>query len=552
MKKAFDFVRRQFTWPECATAAILFVLLFIDRSTARDNLMGINIKGWIWYFYALIPWFALSLVPMLALGKWSRYAYYIILPVIILCESILLFVRINFNMQLDGDIVGIVLASSEGEIKWFFSQYFGPALLMVAAAVLCLVTFSAWIASRLMHAAVSKFKVICSMAAALLFFILLPVFSEGARVFDDLPFVFLITDSVAQFSGFQELASMKSRPKLPQDIARAEELGANSIGVFVLGESATRNRWSLYGYGRKTTPCLDGLEDELVAFDNVVAPVSSTASAMKLILTTATVENADDFRYTFPQVLSKAGVRAALYSSHARFGRWDGCEIFAFAGCDPIVFTGEHGHGEIVYDDILLQYLGDRMASCTNCNSVVFLHLMGSHVSANERYPHDGVPFEPEQIVRSRDLADLGKMQNHYDNSIWFTDKILGQIIDSLKQRGGVSWMVYLSDHGETPGSNRWRWSSDRDLWEVPMVVWVSDEYKARFPATYAALKMSSHKPLQSDELLAGLLHIAGIRGGGVGTEVDFLDNRFAPRKERVIESGKKMYTWEKPQLKRD
>ncbi len=42
--------------------------------------------------------------------------------------------------------------------------------------------------------------------------------------------------------------------------------------VLVIGESTNRQRMSLYGYPRKTTPRLDAIKDELLVFDNIYSP----------------------------------------------------------------------------------------------------------------------------------------------------------------------------------------------------------------------------------------------------------------------------------------
>ncbi|WP_336145581.1 sulfatase-like hydrolase/transferase, partial [Klebsiella pneumoniae] len=42
--------------------------------------------------------------------------------------------------------------------------------------------------------------------------------------------------------------------------------------VLVIGESTNRQRMSLYGYPRNTTPELDKLRDQLAVFNNVITP----------------------------------------------------------------------------------------------------------------------------------------------------------------------------------------------------------------------------------------------------------------------------------------
>ena len=103
--------------------------------------------------------------------------------------------------------------------------------------------------------------------------------------------------------------------------------------------------------------------------------------------------------------------------------------------------------------------------------------------------------------------------------------------------------MIYISDHGETPSSKSWRTTTDKDLWEVPMIVWLSEEYKIARPDVWEALRAATDKPLQSDQLLAGFLHVAGIQGCGVRTPEDFLSPDFKLRYPRKIENGRRDYS---------
>ncbi|MBR7514039.1 sulfatase-like hydrolase/transferase, partial [Mycobacterium tuberculosis] len=53
---------------------------------------------------------------------------------------------------------------------------------------------------------------------------------------------------------------------------KAADADKPSTLVLVIGESTNRQRMSLYGYGRETTPELDKLKDQLAVFDNVITP----------------------------------------------------------------------------------------------------------------------------------------------------------------------------------------------------------------------------------------------------------------------------------------
>ena len=101
------------------------------------------------------------------------------------------------------------------------------------------------------------------------------------------------------------------------------------------------------------------------------------------------------------------------------------------------------------------------------------------------------------------DPASIEACKNDlYDNSIAFTDLLLGQAIAMVKPLHRPSFLVYLSDHGETPSSPHWRDASSPDLLAVPLIVWFSPEYRARYPETVAAVSSLADEPRELDRLL--------------------------------------------------
>lgn len=61
--------------------------------------------------------------------------------------------------------------------------------------------------------------------------------------------------------------------------------------VLVLGESTNRQRLSLYGYSRKTSPRLEEIRNELLVYDNVVANIPYTIESLSSTLTFTEPEN---------------------------------------------------------------------------------------------------------------------------------------------------------------------------------------------------------------------------------------------------------------------
>jgi len=507
-----------------AVGAIWFALLFADRLVWRESVSIINRNGWIWLVATTVPWALLALVPLWLLGRRSRFVYVPLVLAMVFFLSVEWFVRLNFGMLLDGDIVGIVLGSSPDELSWFVRHSltlgFGAYLLCcVAVVALCLRGISS--ARRF---TVTRGSAVLSVLALALFVFAEKVPSKGLRVLEQLSGVHLVVDSVRSYRTYDALVRMQAHPQVPAGLS-ADNAAGTVTGVIVLGESATRTHWGLYGYARDTTPCLAACRTSCVRFSDLTTPVSSTAQALRMIFTTATVERKSDFRYTMAQALRQAGFATALYSNQARWGEWEEDESFVFSGCEPMCFMCETDETNR-YDEVLLPYLEKSLAS-TEGNRVIFLHLAGSHIPCEERYPHDGAPFEPEVFRHSYDRDNPPLARNHYDNSIWYTDKVLGGIIDRLKGLKRPAWMVYLSDHGETPSSPGWRTATDLDLWAVPFVVWLSDEFRAAYPTRVAALEEAKDRALRSDQLFGGLLTLAGVTGLASTPEGNLFDPAF-------------------------
>lgn len=550
MKKILDFLKANFTVEEARFTGLLFILVFADQLTARlythrpesiGELLSLPFIQWYWFIKDVVCWTALLTVPFLAAGRYSRYIYLPFTVMFVLTEAATIFTWANFRMQLDGDWIGIVLGSSPGEFAFFVRSYaatwafaFGIAFLgalfyLVAKAV-----------TGLRPSGITKPRIATAVSFLVLFAVMMPV----TTAFKSSPSFFLFGDSVANWAHYKRMAKMKHKPKIPKDLTPSIQTPKLVAGVFILGESATRNHWSLYGYPKKTTPRMDAIRDELTVFSDVVTPVSNTAKAMELIFTHSTLDKPNKPNCTFAQMLKSTGFDVSLYSSQSRWGRWDGVESFIFAGASPLVFLDEEHLAGPWYDDSLLKYLDNDIAAQTN-HMVTILHLRGSHFPAEAHYPNKNMPAELERFIK--ETSGTNADTNSYDTSIFFTDMLLGDTVERLKKRGGPAWMIYLSDHGDSIGANSWRLTDDPNVWEVPMIIWLSESYKKKFPAVAAAVRNAASLPLQSDLLLAGFLHIAGVHGWEIGSETDFLSDRFKPRLPRLIEGGKLVYPADEP-----
>lgn len=536
-------------WGEAVTvvcfSAFVFVFLLSDRLVWMDDVGKMNVNGWIGFIHSLIPLFLLALVPLCLLGSRARYFYIPLFFTELILQAMGWFARINFKMLLDGDWVGIVLGSSSDEMLWFVKHYATVSLFVFLVAFAALL-FGVWkLTSLACHRKVTSTTVAVGVGAILVFFYanrVLDTYVSGKfeKLEKQMFGVNLLVDSVRHWDDFRNLAALKTNPKIPKTIRLAENATNDVLGVIILGESATRSHWNLYGYERETTPCMKARKNELVIFEDLVTPIGSTAESMRYTFTTRTVEKKSDLRFTMAQCLKTVGYEVAMFANQGRWGEWDGDESFDFAGCDPFLFMKEQGETN-VFDEVLLPYYTNYIAKAKG-KTVVFLHFQGSHVPASGHYPKEGAPFKPEVFAHSADSANPELARNHYDNSIWYTDKIIERVICELEAKHRPSWLIYFSDHGETPSSKSWRTQTDNDLWEVPFIAWTSKEFNEMNPDKLKALKGAAGLALQSDQLMYGLLSFCDVEGLGNRPEEDFLNPSFKCREKRMVQNGQAVY----------
>ena len=106
----------------------------------------------------------------------------------------------------------------------------------------------------------------------------------------------------------------------------------------------------------------------------------------------------------------------------------------------------------------------------------------------------------------------------NYADSVAYTDWVLQQIFEYGRAHWNLQAFVYTSDKGENPYSKRMQQESPFIRTRIPLCVWLSDEYKALYPARAATLALHRDKYWTND-LLYDLM------GGLLGLQSDALDS---------------------------
>ncbi|WP_157971362.1 phosphoethanolamine transferase [Dyella sp. C9] len=298
---------------------------------------------------------------------------------------------------------------------------------------------------------------------------------------------------LAEFAQIERVVAASSKVKVNQ---LASGRGPRTI-VLVIGESARRDRHGIYGYPVQTTPMAERTPG-LVAFSNVISLHYHTVDAVPVILAKRRAWNTGSQDH--PNLISSfasAGFRTFWISNQAAMGM-DDSAVAAYASfADVQIFERPLSRfGLIAYDDVLLPRFFAALSGKADDRFIV-LHLFGSHERFSQRYP-----------------SEFNEFPDSYDNSILYTDAILGQVMQSLSQMPGESAMVYLSDHGLKLGECdglREHFDS-KQAFEIPLYVWTSSSWQAAHPAQWAQAKANRDLPATTMNVFDTLMDLADLR----------------------------------------
>jgi glucan phosphoethanolaminetransferase (alkaline phosphatase superfamily) len=465
--------------------------------------------------------------------KWLRR----VLHLALICSLVDLFYRLAYDGALSS---GVLLAMTETSGRETGELLAGHAILTVSLTLMALLALYAvkvaWNADIrfpmnrcLQTGALSLSMIIASMAIGwqqlgdtrLLKLVVL------AEVKDTFPF-----DIASAFASVatglidtHRLAPVRAGFKFP-NVSRVNAVSrdaAPEIYVIVIGETSRRINWSLFGYSRTTTPRLDAIRDDLVLFPHVTSNATNTILSVPLALTRAAPATRRIVRSekSIISLLKQAGFETFWISNQERSDAFSNPISQIALEADHASFTEdmEPSRRADGFDSNLLTRMDDVLAHFPkNGKAVLFLHMEGSHFGYKERYPAN---FEHFRSGRGapRTLPDWPmRVLDEYDNSVYFTDYIVREVIRKLSRCGCRAGLVFFSDHGERLFDNDF--SDDfghgfptisREEIEVPFFIWLSSAYQVANPVLVTRLKANTQSIAQLDNLFETMVDLTGV-----------------------------------------
>ena len=275
------------------------------------------------------------------------------------------------------------------------------------------------------------------------------------------------------------LAKQAEEIKLPDGRITDNE---KTVVVLVIGESARKANFQLYGYQRDTNPLLSK-QPELKVYQAVSCGTYTTAG-VKAILEP---QESGDLYELLPNYAFRTGVDVSW-----RTYNWGEPPIHIDEYLNEKDLAKKYPDVDKAYDGLLFAGLRERIESSQKNKVLIVLHTRTSHgPNYAEKYPKEFEVYKPVAENVEEGEKNVERLVNAYDNTIRYTDFLLNGLINTL--RSMTDWksaMIFISDHGESLGENKVFMHglpmklAPKVQYEIPFLVWTSEGFRNYKPTS--------------------------------------------------------------------
>lgn len=350
-----------------------------------------------------------------------------------------------------------------------------------------------------------------------------------------------------QLSNMQALLDNAANIPPLEDFADATA-GKPSTLVLVIGESTNQQRMSLYGYKRQTTPLLDALNDELVAFNNVITARPYTIEALREVLTFAGEGNEDNpfSDATIMNLMKQAGYKTYWITNQQTMTKRNTLlTMFSQQADEQVYLNNNREQNARQYDSSVFTPFEDALND-DEPRKFIVVHLLGTHMKYKYRYPEEYEIFTDRADTPSYLTDDQLEVYNSYDNAILFNDFVVANLIQRFSASDPNGFLLYLSDHGEAVFDpekpdfiGRAEAAPSSDMYTVPFILWGSKSWLAQFPRDYRAI---STRAYNTTHFIHTWSDLAGLSYKGFDATRSLVNTRFIEKK-LMLGDRKRPYT---------
>ena len=315
-----------------------------------------------------------------------------------------------------------------------------------------------------------------------------------------------VTEYVAQL---QEYNTNYAQRFEELSVNRSEALPSKAPGtvILVIGESASRDYMKAFNskYEYEDTPWLSARtpDEGFLLYRNAYASWSQTVPVLQRALTEQSQYNDKEFydSISILDVAKKAGYRTYWFSNQGRYGEFDSATTLVAKTADESRWTDDAYDFSDEYDIELMKYLETVDG---RENNFIVLHLIGSHIYYNNRYPRDFKRWV------TADGTGMALASEAYANTILYTDYVLSKVFEYARDHLRLQAMIYFSDHGENLKISHNPDVFSFDMVRIPMWIYLSKEYRSALPLRAEELSKNRERYFTNDmmyDTLSGLMN---------------------------------------------
>lgn len=439
---------------------LLYNLATWHALVGLTQLQGIK-AGAFYLSFGLFLWAAITLL----LTPFSfRATLKPALSLVALCSAAAAYFMNTYGISIDTTMMQNVLETNPGEAKALLSGKLFLYLGLLGALPTALIWLVPVTYRRVLPGLVNKLLV-CIGCVLVIVASVGPFYSTYAPIFRDedklthfinpTNYLYAIGKLTKQTLAIKETVTVQTVGADSVLSAQARQRPKKSLMIFVVGETARADHFSLNGYARDTNPELK--QQDILNFTQVASCGTSTAVSVPCMFSKfPRTEYSDKKGKTYEgllDMLQRAGLKVLWLDNNSDC---KGACLRVPHSDIPKNQPSPFCDGQNCLDESLLVGLQDYIDSLQD-NAIIVLHSDGSHgPEYYERYPQSLERFTPVCHTNQLGSCTSDELKNVYDNTILYTDHFLAQTIELLKRNQDKvdTSMIYVSDHGESLGEN--------------------------------------------------------------------------------------------------
>ena len=479
--------------PELITLAVAAFVVFVLNVPFWQRLIAVIAPHSFseWAFVAALAGGLLVLANLLLTLIAVRPLFRVVLAIILPVTAAAAYFMHEYGVVIDANMIRNVFETNSAEAQDLFSVKMAAAIVLLGLLPAYLIWRTPWIERSFIETVRANAK-ITAISVPLIFALVFPFWGSFLSTFREhreLRMTLTPSNIASALSKyFQQGTALAATVVAPygEDAVRAKPAaaqGRKSLFVIVVGETSRADHFALNGYDRPTNAELSKI-DGLINFPKAYSCGTDTAQSVPCMFSglgrSGFSNKLAASRENLLDILKRSGIDVVWRENQA------GCKGVCLRVPTEVLTGVKH---PVFYirsenlDEVLLDGLEDRIAKLER-DTVIVLHMMGSHGPAYwKRYPESGEIFKPVCKESQFSRCTREEIINTYDNTIAYTDVVLGKLAKILGQAGTHNvdaGMWYMSDHGESLGENNiylhgmpYAIAPEAQI-HVPMVMWLS------------------------------------------------------------------------------